>query len=1010
MVPTQPRGVFTECVTGCGPCLEARAGVVGAAHRLGLRVAQIGVAVKGAACGTCVEEAVAIGLHIQPAKSAAYSPEGDPGFFMEEMPGARGELDFINVLGVPVGKVEAVVAEMLKKAAMQKVTEAMGEIDEARRAEKHLPPQVSTADVIKKLRVITTVHESVPNGYMPLSSPPLIGSGWLVHWGSHIFLGSTRVLFEVAKSAFPLASALPDDFAGHLAYSPNHCPDVTVLDAEGPVGHSFGVEVYGGLGPALAFLKKTQRWFGGRRYMSEDEAKEEEGGEEEDEGAGLGKPVVWREKWVAEVQREGNQGRVGVAQVLRATLDVKEGVTLDMLDISGCKRLSWDAVRGALPNMGRVGRLRMRGGPLVTARSVAATHKLLAELGACTAAASLSLALRHDEGSLRHSVDQYLSAILSTAARDLKIEALELDLEDEETGTEGAMALAAALTPHEQDMLIWSLRTLNLAGNQLCGVDDDGDGTYDASGIEALADALAFNTSLNTLNLACNNLCGIRIIGLDEDEFNKIMMRDIKDGKVTELDLSGKGIGVPGARVLSKLLVFNTSLSTLDLGSNNLCGLDEDGEGTYDASGIKALAEALVFNGSLNTLTITDGVELPIGALRKNEITELDLSDKELRPEDAIILGAVLVSNKSLNTLDLSYNRLCGVDRFGDGTYDASGIKALADALAFNTSLNTLDLRRNNIGPEGAKALAVALTLNVEGVFNTSLNSITITDGVELPIGALRRNEITELDLSDKLLGPENAIILGAVLVFNGSLNTLVLRNNDIGPEGAKALAVALTPNAEGVFNTSLNTLNLRWNYIGDEGAKALAVALTPNAEGVFNTSLNTLDLRVNKIGPEGAKALAAALTPNEQGVFNTSLNTLELADNQLCGLDWLRRGTYDASGIKALADALVFNTSLNTLNLTSNAIRAEGAKALAVALTPNAEGVFNTSLNTLNLEHNDIGLEGAKALAVALSPNAEGVFNGSLNTLSLAGAFDNSPEGPLPPSPSSSDDEVEDS
>ncbi|KAK3277903.1 hypothetical protein CYMTET_14123 [Cymbomonas tetramitiformis] len=170
------------------------AGEIGAGEQggRGLRVAQIGVAVKGAACGTCVEEAVAIGLHIQPAKSAAYSPEGDPGFFMEEMPGARGELDFINVLGVPVGKVEAVVAEMLKKAAMQKVTEAMGEIDEARRAEKHLPPQVSTADVIKKLRVITTVHESVPNGYMPLSSPPLIGSGWLVHWGSHIFLGSTR--------------------------------------------------------------------------------------------------------------------------------------------------------------------------------------------------------------------------------------------------------------------------------------------------------------------------------------------------------------------------------------------------------------------------------------------------------------------------------------------------------------------------------------------------------------------------------------------------------------------------------------------------------------------------------------------------------------------------------------------------------------------------------------------------------------------------------------------------
>ena len=34
-----------------------------------------------------------------------------------------------------------------------------------------------------------------------------------------------------------LASALHDDFAGHLTYSPKHCPDVTVLDAEGPGQH-----------------------------------------------------------------------------------------------------------------------------------------------------------------------------------------------------------------------------------------------------------------------------------------------------------------------------------------------------------------------------------------------------------------------------------------------------------------------------------------------------------------------------------------------------------------------------------------------------------------------------------------------------------------------------------------------------------------------------------------------------------------------------------------------------
>ena len=57
------------------------------------------------------------------------------------------------------------------------------------------------------------------------------------NWYSFIYHKLQRVLFEVAKSAFPLASVLHDDFAGHLTYSPNHCPDVTVLDAEGPGQH-----------------------------------------------------------------------------------------------------------------------------------------------------------------------------------------------------------------------------------------------------------------------------------------------------------------------------------------------------------------------------------------------------------------------------------------------------------------------------------------------------------------------------------------------------------------------------------------------------------------------------------------------------------------------------------------------------------------------------------------------------------------------------------------------------
>ena len=40
---------------------------------------------------------------------------------------------------------------------------------------------------------------------------------------------------------------------------------------------------------------------------------------------------------------------------------------------------------------------------------------------------------------------------------------------------------------------------LNLSGNELCGLDNDGGGTYNAEGITAIADALRVNGSLTEM-------------------------------------------------------------------------------------------------------------------------------------------------------------------------------------------------------------------------------------------------------------------------------------------------------------------------------------------------------------------------------------------------------------------------------------------------------------------------------------------------------------------------------
>ena len=92
----------------------------------------------------------------------------------------------------------------------------------------------------------------------------------------------------------------------------------------------------------------------------------------------------------------------------------------------------------------------------------------------------------------------------------------------------------------------------------------------------------------------------------------------------------------------------------------------------------------------------------------------------------------------------------------------------------------------------------------------------------------------------------------------------MTLASNNIGDEGAKAIADALKS------NTSLTTIDLRGNNIGDEGAKAIAEALKGN------TSLTSINLSNNNIGDEGAKAIADALK------FNTSLTTIDLDNNNL--------------------------------------------------------------------------------------------------------------------------------
>ena len=75
---------------------------------------------------------------------------------------------------------------------------------------------------------------------------------------------------------------------------------------------------------------------------------------------------------------------------------------------------------------------------------------------------------------------------------------------------------------------------------------------------------------------------------------------------LTDLNLRDNNVRDAGAAAIAEALRGNEVLTSLDLRSNEICGLDYRGRGTYSAAGITALAEALKVNGA----SVTDRGEV----------------------------------------------------------------------------------------------------------------------------------------------------------------------------------------------------------------------------------------------------------------------------------------------------------------------------------------------------------------------------------------------------------------
>ena len=138
-----------------------------------------------------------------------------------------------------------------------------------------------------------------------------------------------------------------------------------------------------------------------------------------------------------------------------------------------------------------------------------------------------------------------------------------------------------------------------------------------------------------------------------------------------------------------------------------------------------------------------------------------------------------------------------------------------------------------------------------------------------------------------------------------------------------------------------------------------------------LNTALTALDVRKNSFGVRCAAAFARCLERD-----CSALRTLHLSANPLCGVRH-ECGTYDPSGMLALATALTLNTTLRTLNLASTRLGLVGYQPLLACLRSGPSSL--TKLTSLGLSSNGLGCKGGVALATALEGNT------SLRRLDLA-------------------------
>jgi hypothetical protein len=273
----------------------------------------------------------------------------------------------------------------------------------------------------------------------------------------------------------------------------------------------------------------------------------------------------------------------------------------------------------------------------------------------------------------------------------------------------------------------------------------------------------------------------------------------------------------------------------------------------------------LIFGGD-SWKSPLDGWTTPEPATLEVGMTEADFSNKGLQAAGAIIVAAWL-SHK-----------------------DKGGI-------------SSVNLIKNDIGVDQAKDLVSILKEH------PTLKSLCGNKGDE-----------TKLDMSGKMNGAGDAILLAAEIVDNGPLSVLNLMNSGLTRGVLKAYPGQYVVKNEGCREEA------EWGTNGSDFDTDMSGIISLVNAIPDMRAMTKLDVSTNDIRAAGTKLLAEALTGNSvMTELNISANSMTRAGNKFG----------DMSGIAVLADVISGMGAMMSLNLASNRLGVEGAKIIA-AILPN--------------------------------------------------------------------------